>query len=81
MEVLRHKIQAAIEKGEWKAVRPARGTKTISHLFFTDDLVLFAKAIVKQAKVMKNIIKEFCNISGQKVNATITKFCLRECEA
>lgn len=41
----------------------------LSHLFFTDDLVLFGKASMDNALVMKDVLKTFCHYSGHKVNA------------
>ncbi|CAL2229042.1 unnamed protein product [Prunus armeniaca] len=40
----------------------------ISHLFFYDDLVLFAEASANQAKIMKSCLDLFCSASGQIVH-------------
>lgn len=36
--------------------------------FFADDLLLFGKASVAQARVMERILQDFCYTTGQKVN-------------
>ncbi|KAK9011773.1 hypothetical protein V6N11_039855 [Hibiscus sabdariffa] len=41
----------------------------LSHLCFADDLVLYAKADVGQARVIKDILEVFCEHSGHRVSA------------
>jgi hypothetical protein len=41
---------------------------SISHLFFADDVLLFAKAKPSQARVINKILEDFCSISGLKVS-------------
>lgn len=43
------------------------------HLFFADDLILFNEASLVQAQVVNSVLNDFCNFSGQKVNANKTK--------
>lgn len=45
-----------------------RGKLTISHLFFTDDLLLFGEASMEQTDVMFKVLHKFCGKSRQKVN-------------
>ncbi|KAA3461390.1 reverse transcriptase [Gossypium australe] len=45
-----------------------RGNISVSHLFFADDNVLFGKASIEGTNNMKNVIKEYENVSGQLVN-------------
>ncbi|CAL2229176.1 unnamed protein product [Prunus armeniaca] len=68
MEKLSHIITARVLKKDWKAVRTTRFGPLISHLFFVDDLILFAKASVQQAMVMKNSLDQFCELSKQSAN-------------
>ncbi|CAL8992705.1 unnamed protein product [Prunus brigantina] len=68
MEKLSHIITARVLKKDWKAVRETRFGPLISHLFFVDDLILFAKASVQQAMVMKNSLDQFCELSRQSTN-------------
>ena len=39
-----------------------------SHLFFVDDLVLFAKADRKNCLVVRDVLDSYCSLSGQKVS-------------
>lgn len=66
MECLSHIIQDAIDDGSWSPI--VLGGVSLSHLFFADDLILFAEASVSQALVIKNCLDHFCNLSGEKVN-------------
>ena len=47
----------------------SRGGVVFSHLFFTDDLILFAKADVKNCLAIKDVLDTFCMFSGQKFSA------------
>ncbi|KAK4435093.1 hypothetical protein Salat_0672600 [Sesamum alatum] len=63
-----------VGKKEWKpiATTSSRGPK-IFHLLFTDDLILFAKGIVSQARVVRKTVREFCSCSGMMVNSHKSK--------
>ena len=45
------------------------GGPTFSHLFFADDLVLFAKADHVNCLAMRDVIDAFCSALGQSVSA------------
>uniref|UniRef100_A0A2N9IFC0 CCHC-type domain-containing protein n=1 Tax=Fagus sylvatica TaxID=28930 RepID=A0A2N9IFC0_FAGSY len=53
--------------------RAARNGPAFSHLFFADDLVLFAKADRKNCQSIKEVLETFCDLSGQKVNSCKSK--------
>lgn len=40
----------------------------VSHLFFTDDSMIFARATVQEGKVIQDILQKYERLSGQKVN-------------
>ncbi|KAK3212320.1 hypothetical protein Dsin_017026 [Dipteronia sinensis] len=67
MEKLSHLITQRVNLGMWKCVKTSRRSLEISHLFFADDLILFGQATVFQAKIMKEYIDIFCDLSGQQV--------------
>ncbi|XP_039013267.1 uncharacterized protein LOC120142853 [Hibiscus syriacus] len=48
MERLANAIQAKVDAGRWKPIQLGRGGPRLSHLFFADDLVLFAEATMEQ---------------------------------
>ena len=67
MEVLSASIVEKCE--EWDLVRASRGGIAFSHLFFANDLVLFAKANKKNCRAVRDVLDTFCCLSGQKVSA------------
>lgn len=56
-----------IAKG-WSPMKASRDNVEISHLFFADDLMLFAKVSEKGSEVIKDVLDTFCEESGQKVS-------------
>lgn len=48
-----------------KALRENIG---ISHLFFVDDLILFAKVSEKGSEAVKDVLNKFCEDSGQMIS-------------
>ena len=60
-------------KKEWRPINLRRGGPAISHLFFADDLVLFAEVSLNQASIIKYCLEVFCKHSGQKVSVEKTK--------
>lgn len=53
-------MNLGVERKEWKAVRVVKTGNPISHLFFTDYLLLFGKASSRQDESMKEILEVFC---------------------
>jgi hypothetical protein len=69
LERLGHSIQDAVVMGNWKPFKVGRGIgPAISHMCFADDLILVAEASSDQSNLIRSILKEFCDASGQKLN-------------
>ena len=68
MEVLGFFIKDKCDVKFWDLVKKSRGGLTVSHLFFANDLVLFAKAGMKNCISMLDALEGFCGISGQKIS-------------
>lgn len=68
IEKLSHLIQTSVEFGQWKPIKSSQHGPPVSHIFFVDDLILFAEASTSQARVLKKVVDSFCELSGQSVN-------------
>lgn len=67
-----HGIHNAITAGKWHPIMLSRNGIPLSHLFFADDLFLFAEATVEQAQVISAVLANFCTCSDAKINANKT---------
>lgn len=68
MDKLSHPISQAVDEGRWIAPRAGRSGPIVSHLMFADDLLLFGQATNNQIMCVKDIMDNFCNMSGQEVS-------------
>ncbi|KAA3487439.1 reverse transcriptase [Gossypium australe] len=68
MDWLGHLIKSNIDIGRWEPIKLSRSGPAISHLFFADDLVIFCKAHIGQAWLLKSILDQFCEVSGHKIS-------------
>ncbi|WCJ36333.1 Polynucleotidyl transferase ribonuclease H-like superfamily protein [Euphorbia peplus] len=73
IERLGHMIEDAVLCANWKPIEVSRGGMSISHVFFADDIILMAEASIPQAVVINNIMQHFCDVSGQRMNASKSK--------
>uniref|UniRef100_A0A2N9F2I1 Reverse transcriptase domain-containing protein n=1 Tax=Fagus sylvatica TaxID=28930 RepID=A0A2N9F2I1_FAGSY len=76
MEYLACLIHDEVVQGNWTGVNPSRDGPSFTHLFFADDLILFAKATKKNCIAINCVLKEFCGASGQKVSLAKSKIFL-----
>lgn len=68
MERLALNIQHMVDSGIWHPVRISKGGPGLSHLFFTDDVLLFCRANSEQVQIVSDTHTGFCQASGMKVN-------------
>lgn len=73
MERLGHLIRDRVSEKRWRPVHLGRNGLPLSHLFFADDLFLFAEASIQQAHAIKDSLNQFCESSSQKVNVNKTR--------
>ena len=73
MKVLVFLIADQCSSHRWDPLRSSQSGPSFSHLFFADDLVLFAKADLKSCHSIWDTLDTFCELSGQKVNMTKSK--------
>ncbi|KAL0012521.1 hypothetical protein SO802_007629 [Lithocarpus litseifolius] len=72
MEVLGHLIEDKCSKKRWVPVKSSQSGMAFSHLFFTDDLVLFAKADHVNCSTIRDVLDDFCGRSGQSISESRT---------
>ena len=68
MEYLGHLIEQKCTEGVWKPLIASRDNVSISHLFFVDELLLFAKIDEEACEAILEILRIFCNESRKKVS-------------
>lgn len=68
IEHLSRNIQAGVDHQLWKPIQVCRGGPRVSHLFFTNDLTLFARADKESCDTIMNILRHFGKNSGKRVN-------------
>lgn len=49
-------------------MKASKNGPTFSHIFYADDLMLFAKANSKNCDAILGVLNNFCNMAGQKAN-------------
>ncbi|KAM5560293.1 hypothetical protein ABKV19_021457 [Rosa sericea] len=73
-EALSRLIMVAERDDRLHGVEVCRGAPSISHLFFADDSFIFFKAEAAECMVLKGILQDYENASGQQVN--LQKSCI-----
>ena len=68
MEYLGYLIEEKCEAKLWSPVKASRSGPAFSHIFFADDLLLFAKADQDNCHAIKEVLEVFCKKSGQIVS-------------
>ncbi|KAA3476848.1 reverse transcriptase [Gossypium australe] len=61
-------MRLAMKEGLLKGAKASRRGPAITHLLFADDCILFEKATRKGTSLLKGILKEYKDYSGQCVN-------------
>ena len=73
VEVLGFLIDDQCSSHLWDPLKSSQNGPSFSHLFFADNLVLFAKADMKNCQSIRDTLDTFCELSGLKVNMTKSK--------
>lgn len=68
IERLVHLIKDCVVQESWKPFRVTKNGPFISHVFFTDDLVLFTESSKSQMSTIQNCLDTFCVASGAKIS-------------
>ena len=54
-------------------MKALRSYPSFSHLFFADNLVLFAKTNLENCMVIKEVLDDFCRVSSQTISGAKSK--------
>ena len=68
MEVLGHLIEEKCEAHSWNPVKSSKSGAAVSHLFFADNLVLFARADYVNCSAIRDVLDDFCTRFGQTIS-------------
>ena len=68
MEYLGQLIVEKCNAKLWQPVKASGSGPAFFHLFFVDDLVLFARADGTNCSTIRDVLDEFCSISGQTIS-------------
>ena len=69
MEFLGALITSMCKERRWEKMQASRHGSSFSHVFFANDLMLFAKADQKNCEAVIEVLDNLCNFAGQKVNS------------
>lgn len=73
MERLAHLIKDCVDSKMWKPFQISKNGPNLSHVFFTDGLVLFVEGTQEQMNIIQNCLTTFYKASGAKVSVPKTK--------
>ena len=68
MDFLGQLIEEKCNVKMWQPVKASQSGPAFSHLFFADDLLLFAKADYINCSTIRDVLDDFCSVSGQTVS-------------
>lgn len=68
MEFFGAQITSTREERRWDKIKASRNGPCFSHIFFTNDLTLFAKAYDKNCEAIMEVLDNFYSLVGQKLN-------------
>lgn len=66
-------IMDKVERGCWKPVSVTPKSVGISHLFFVDDILLFAKLKASPMNIIMQVSNDFYEVSRLQVNVAKSK--------
>jgi hypothetical protein len=68
LELLSRLLLKEERLGKIKGMKIARNSPAINHLLFPDDLLIFGKASLLEARSIKACLDKYCSWSGQSIN-------------
>ncbi|XP_038996500.1 uncharacterized protein LOC120121112 [Hibiscus syriacus] len=77
MECLGHLINHSISNASWDLFRFVKNSVPLIHLFFADDLILYARVDMSQARIIKDVLTAFGSSSRHRVHDFNAAFILK----
>lgn len=71
MERLTHGFDNVVSINKWKFVQLNKNGLNLTHLLFTDDLIVFSKASRSQATIINDVLEHFCQSSTENQGALL----------
>ena len=68
MKVLGALIEDKCKEKLWNLVKSSQSGPAFSHLFFANDLMLFAKADWKNFIAIRDVLDTMCSLLGHKIS-------------
>ncbi|XP_021734057.1 uncharacterized protein LOC110700767 [Chenopodium quinoa] len=72
-------LAKAASENKIHGAKICNGAPRVSHLFFVDDSLLFARATLQECSVIADIIRKYERAPGQKVNLSKTEVVFSKC--
>ena len=73
MDFLGQLIEKKCSAKLWRPIKVSQRGPSVSHLMFANDLVLFSKVDNVNCCAIRDVLDEFCKISGQTVSEAKTR--------
>lgn len=54
--------------GRLGGIKASMRVPAITHVMYTDDVMLFSKANLREAEILNECLETYCNWSGQQIN-------------
>lgn len=67
-EALSRKIKLGTERKNWIGLQIAPRFPPIMHQLFVDDMLLYGQSTMSEVVSIKQILEDYCAISGQSIN-------------
>ncbi|XP_038977290.1 uncharacterized protein LOC120107861 [Phoenix dactylifera] len=74
-DALSRTLRYAVTTQELEVYRPVPDASPISHLLFADDCLLLVRATRQAAGIIWTILRDYCSMSGQRVNLSKSAIC------
>jgi hypothetical protein len=61
-------LKSCGQSSDLSGIKVAPSAPAVNHLLFADDSLLFSKGSSQEAEAVSNLLKSYCQASGQRIN-------------